>query len=146
MKHALLFLVFTIASFSSHAQVSANTPEGIIENFFKVYGHDGLDAAVDYIYTFGDESMQQSKQYVKDTLAHTINNIGGKYLGYEFMVKKAATPSLSVHGYLVKYPIGPLRFTFVFYKPQDKWVVMNFVFDSNTISELGKASRTDAKN
>lgn len=145
MKHCLLLFVFFIASFTSHAQLSINTPEAIVDNFFKIYDHDGLNAAVDFIYTYGDESMQESKKYVQDTLAHTIKNIGGKYLGHEFMVKKYASPSLCLYGHLVKYSLAPLRFTFVFYKPQDKWVIMNFVFDSNTISELGKASRTDFK-
>ena len=141
MKNGVLLLILVIASFNSRAQVSSDTPEGIIENFFKVYEKDGEKAAVANIYAYGDSSMQQSMKYVTDTLAHTSNNLGGKCLGSELITKKCMSGSLCYYSYLVKYRLAPLRFTFVFYKPQDKWEVMNFVFDSNAINDLAKASK-----
>ena len=146
MKNSLLFLIFIVVSFTSKAQINAETPEGIIENFFKVYDKEGAKAAVVNIYSYGDSSMQQSMAYVRDTLAHTANYIGGKYLGHELILKKSMSPSLCLYSYLVKFRLAPLRFTFVFYKPQDKWEVMNFVFDSNSISELIRASKFDNQN
>ena len=83
MKNGMLLLILVIASFNSRAQVGTETPEGIIENFFKVYMKDGEKAAVANIYTYGDSSMQQSLKYVTDTLAHTANNLGWKCCGGE---------------------------------------------------------------
>ena len=144
MKRHILFLAILLSSFSCQAQISLDTPDGILDNFFKIYAKTGLAAAVENIYTYGDESMQQSLKYVKDTIVHTADNMGGKYLGNELITKKSVTPSLVLYSYLVKLPFAPLRLTFVFYKPKDKWMVENFLFDSNTISELIKASRVDS--
>ena len=146
MKYTLLLFFFIIAAFTCNAQTSNETPENIIDNFFKIYEKEGARAAVENIYSYGDTSMQQSLKYVQDTLEHTANYYGGKYLGSELIIKKSASPSLCLYAYLVKYRLAPIRITFIFYKPKDKWEIMNFVFDSNTISELGKASRTDFKN
>ena len=141
MKNSILCLVFIISSFTCCAQMSTDTPEGILDNFFKIYEKDGAKAAVENIYTYGDESMQKSRDYVRDTVAHTADMIGGKYLGHELITKKPASPSLCLYSYLVKFPYAPLRFTFVFYKPKDKWMVQTFSFDSNVISDLIKAGK-----
>ena len=146
MKHSLFLLLFIIASITGKAQTNSETPEGIIENFFKVYDKEGVKAAVQHIYSYGDSSMQQSLSYVQDTLAHTASYMGGKYLGHDLIVKKSASGSLMLYCYLVKYRLAPLRFTFLFYKPQDKWEIMNFLFDSNTISELMKSGKNEFKN
>jgi len=146
MKHGLLLLLLVIASVTGKAQTNNETPEGIIENFFRIYDKEGVKAAVENIYSYGDSSMQQSLKYVQDTLAHTASNMGGKYLGHDLIVKKNASASLVMYCYLVKYRLAPLRLTFLFYKPQDKWEIMNFLFDSNTISELIKSGRNDLKN
>ena len=146
MKYTLLLFFFIIATFTCNAQMSTETPEGIIDNFFKVYEKEGVRAAVANIYSYGDTSMQQSLHYVQDTLEHTANYYGGKYLGSELITKKCASPSLCLYAYLVKFRLAPIRFTFIFYKSKDKWEIMNFVFDSNTITELGKAGRNDFKN
>jgi len=145
MKHTFLFLILIMASYAGKAQYN-ETPESIVDNFFKVYEKEGAKAAVENIYSYGDSSMQQSLKYVQDTLAHTANYMGGKYLGHDLIIKKSASPSLVVLTYLVKYRLAPLRFTFLFYKPEDKWEVMNFLFDSNTIPDLMKSIKGEFKN
>ncbi len=42
--------------------------------------------------------------------------------------------------FLVKYARQPLRFTFILYKPNDKWVIQNFSWDSALEDELYNAS------
>ncbi len=145
MKHAFLFLVLSVFFIVCRAQVTEKTPENILENFFKIYEKEGPRAAVDNIYSFGDESMQQSREYVRDTLANTAVPLGGKLLGSELILKKEISPSLLAYTYLVKFNYAPLRLTFIFYKPKDKWMVQHFSFDANVISELYRATRLEQR-
>ena len=143
MKHYILSLVFILVSLAGNAQVSGETPETIIDNFCKIYEKEGAKAAVDNIYTYGDSSMQSSKDYVRDTLANTAKPMGGTYLGSELITKVAAAPSLIAYTYLVKFNYAPLRVTLIFYKPKDKWMVQHFSFDTNIFSEVYKATRLE---
>ena len=143
MKNTILLLAFITCSLTGRAQAGAETPEAILETFFNTYTKSGIKPAVEKIYTYGDESMQQSLKYVEDTIAHTIEQIGSKYLGHELITKKIISPCLCLYTYLLKFPYAPLRFTFVFYKPDNKWVIENFLFDGSIISDMIRASKTE---
>ena len=145
MKYYLLSLMFIISSVTCIAQVTSDSPESILDNFFKVYQKEGAKAAVENIYTYSDSSMQQSRDYVRDTLFHTAEPLGGKYLGNELIAKKVITPSLVAYTYIVKYGLAPIRLTFMFYKPRDKWMLQHFSFDSNLFSEVYKATRIEGQ-
>jgi hypothetical protein len=143
MKHYIFSLIFVLTAFAVSGQTAGETPETIIDNFFKVYEKEGAKAAVDIIYTYGDSSMQQSKEFVRDTLASTAKSMGGKYLGSEMINKVGASSSLTAYTYLVKFTYAPMRITFIFYKPKDKWMVQHFSFDTNLFSEVYKATRLE---
>ena len=140
MKHYFLFLTLLLSSLVGIAQTTIE-PDAILENFFKVYQKEGSRAAVNNIYSFGDSSMQQSKDYVSDTLYHTAEFVGGKCLGSEQINKKVVTPSLIAYTYMVKFKYAPLRLTFIFYKPSDKWMIQHFSFDANLFNEVYKSTR-----
>ena len=143
MKYWLITILFLVSGYVCFAQTTSETPETIIDNFFKVYKKEGARAAVDMIYTYGDSSMQQSREYVRDTFAHTAAPMGGTILGNEQINRVAVAPSLVGYTYLVKYTYAPMRITFLFYKPNDKWMVQHFSFDTNVFSELYKATRLE---
>ena len=134
MKRTIFLLLVIIGSYSAQAQ-SANTPEDIIAHFFAIYEKDGLKPGLDNIFSYGDKEVMKALSYIKDTLAGTAKGLGQKYSGYELILKKNITPSYGLYSYLIKYPSGPLRFNFIFYKPQDKWVIIDFSFDSQIVPE-----------
>jgi len=64
----------------------------------------------------------------------------GKYHGFEKIVRKELGESLVLESYLVKYDRQPLRFTFKFYKPNDKWILFNFQYDEDVDEELSESA------
>ncbi len=138
-----LFLLFTITLFFSSCNdpKNSNSPEQIVNAFFATYEKHGIDSAVNNTFINADQDIKDKLPYIKDTLSKIISMVGVKYYGNEIIAKKNITGSLCMCSYLVKYPIYPLRFTFIFYKPQDKWVILKFTFDaylSSETEELGK--------
>ena len=47
--------------------------------------------------------------------------------------------------FLVKYEREPIRFTFLLYKPKDKWEVLNFSFNENMDKEIEDANKAEKK-
>ena len=136
MKKGIFFLVFVVTAYSVSAQKNTNfTPDQILSNFFSIYEKDGPRVALDTLFSYGDKDMQRSVSYLKDTLSGTARSVGKKYNGSELIIKKNVTPSLVVYSYMAKYPTSPLRFTFVFYRPEDKWMILKFSFDSNLVQD-----------
>ena len=140
MKRSVFFLVFVITSYSGIAQTNSS-PEGIIDNFFRLYEKKSLSTALDTIFSYGDKYVTRALPYIKDTLAGTIKGVGNKYCGNELIMKKNVSPSYCIYSYLVKYPANPLRFTFIFYKPEEKWIMLSFFFDSNLLTETTDLTR-----
>ncbi len=138
MKNGLIFLFVFIASFSCNAQTNASTSDNIIDNFFHIYEKNGLYTSIDTLFSYGDKDVFAALSYMKDTLAGTIKEAGKKYCGYELIIKKSVTPSYCYYSYLVKYPTHPIRFNFIFYKPEGKWILIDFSFNSNIASEAGQ--------
>jgi len=65
----------------------------------------------------------------------------GEYYGYELITEKSVGKSFKLVSYMVKYDRQPMRFTFVFYKPKDKWQVQNFQYDDNLDVELEESGK-----
>ena len=143
MKKRILSFLIIIISCTCKAQSNDNPAlEKIIDNFFSIY-EKNVSTALDTIFSYADKNVHGALPYIKDTLAGTIKADGGKYSGHELIVKKYATPSYCFYSYLIKYPIRPMRFNFTFYKPEDKWVMVNFSFDSNIGSEITELGKID---
>ncbi|MGN6395687.1 MAG: hypothetical protein ACTHMI_08990 [Mucilaginibacter sp.] len=121
------------------------TASGIIEVFFKKYKEDGTSAAIDFLfgtnkYFTNPAGISQLKAKL-DSLRQGIGN----YLGRDLIVQKTASNSLVFYSYLVKHEIQPIRFTFIFYKPQNEWVLYRFKYDDQMDAELEEAGRISNK-
>ncbi|MES2113252.1 MAG: hypothetical protein V4577_31160 [Bacteroidota bacterium] len=127
------------------APATPKTAPGIIEAFFKKYKDDGTSAAIDYLfgtnkYFTNPAGILQLKAKL-DSLRQGI----GTYLGRDLIVQKTASNSLIFYSYLVKHEIQPIRFTFIFYKPQNEWVLYRFKYDDQMDAELEEAGRINNK-
>ena len=121
------------------------TASGIVDAFFKKYKDDGTSAAVDYLFStnkyFTNPAGIAQLKAKLDSLRQGI----GTYLGRDLIVQKTASTSLVFYSYLVKHEIQPIRFTFIFYKPQNEWVLYRFKYDDQMDAELEEAGRINNK-
>jgi len=130
------------------AAVPAVAPKSalsIIDAFFKKYKDDGTGPAVDYLfgtnkYFTNTGGISQLKVKL-DSLRLTV----GAYLGKELIAQRSASPSLYFYSILVKNEIQPLRFTFMFYKPKNDWVLYRFKYDDQMDTELEEAGKINNK-
>ncbi|ASU32626.1 hypothetical protein [Mucilaginibacter xinganensis] len=117
----------------------------LVNTFFKKYKEEGTSAAVDYIfgtnkYFTNTAGITQLKAKL-DSLRQGVGN----YLGKDLIVQKNASNSLVFYSYLVKHEIQPIRFTFMFYKPQNDWVLYRFKYDDQMDAELEDAGKINNK-
>jgi len=117
----------------------------IIDQFFKKYKDDGTAVAIDYLfgtnkYFTNSAGISQLKSKL-DSLRQGI----GTYLGKDMIIQRSASNSLIFYSYLVKHEVQPLRFTFIFYKPQNDWVLYRFKYDDQMDAELEEAGKINNK-
>ena len=67
----------------------------------------------------------------------------GDYQGEEFIYKGGIGESFSTYIYLVKYDRQPIRFTFEFYRPKEKWILYSFKFDDNFDEDFEEAIKSE---
>jgi len=133
----LSMLVFLSASILK----AQTTTEEITNEFFKIY-IKSPQKAVDYI--FGTNKwMERNKDGVENVKTQLAGFLGlvGDYYGYEKITEKSIGESYKLVSYMIKYERQPVRFTFIFYKPKDKWQVQNFQYDDSLGDELEEAGK-----
>ena len=116
--------------------------EEITHEFFRLYPTSPTKA-VDYAFKTNSWILERNKdgiENVKNQLVNAIELVGTFY-GHEKITEKSIGHSYKLVSYMVKYDRQPIRFTFVFYKPQEKWQVQNFQFDDNLDDELEEAGK-----
>lgn len=122
---------------STNSQVKNENPELIkrIDVFFEKYKKNATSDAIDFIFdSTKDVSPEQLKE-LKEKLS-SINLTMGKFNGYEQITIQSTSPSFIYYSYLVKYDIKPVRFIFIFYKPDDQWKLYKFKYDDKIDTEL----------
>ena len=137
----MMFIFLAFLSFSCKAQKKAVAPDSIVNAFFTEYKENGINNAIDNIFSGSDLDKRKALPFIKDTLAQTIKLVGERYYGQELIIKKSVTSSLCFYSYLVRYPISPLRFTFIFYTAENEWKLIKFSFDDNLSTEMEEIGR-----
>ncbi len=132
------------------AAATAKTPVvkgamDLVNTFFKKYKDEGTGPAIDYIFGtnkyFTNSAGISTLKGKLDSLRQSV----GAYLGKDLIVQKSASNSLVFYSFLVKHEIQPIRFTFMFYKPQNDWVLYRFKYDDQMDSELEDAGKISNK-
>ncbi len=114
--------------------------ENYCNTFFVKYEENGIDKAVDYIFSTNPQINKDDSQIVNlKTELHEAAKLLGEYNGYGLIATKSIANSYIYCSYLIKYSRQPLRFSFIFYKPKDKWVLHKFTFDNELEKELETA-------
>ena len=133
----LLFLSVTAA------RAQEETPVTISKKFFELYASKPMDA-IDYIFSGMKLNKQVSDDItaIKKNLKVTIDQ-GGPYYGYDLITEKGVGNNFKLLSYMARYDKQPVRFIFVYYKPNDKWKIYTFQFNTNLDDELTNAASVD---
>jgi len=135
----LAVLVFCLSLLFSSAQTSIDE---ITTEFFSLYSKSP-QKAIDYAFSSNKWMMDRKKDAVESIKRKVAGDIEllGKYYGYEKITSKSIGDSFVLVSFMVKYDRQPIRFTFVFYMPDNKWQLQNFKYDVALDEELEEAAR-----
>ena len=124
---------------------SLKTPVALIDSFFAKYKKDGTGAAIDYL--FGTNKMFNNEAAIAVLKAKldSAQRSFGQYIGRELISRESAGASLVFYSYLVKFTVQPMRFEFMFYKPQNDWLLYRFKYDDQMEVELEEAGKINNK-
>lgn len=137
LKLTLIILTFFLA-----IQVRAQTNDKeIIKEFFEVFENDPIQA-LEYAFSTNPWMARNvdGVESVKNKFADLLPLIGD-YYGWETITEKKIGENYKLVSYMVRYDRQPLRLTFIFYKPNDKWQVQNLQYDDNLDDELEEAAK-----
>ena len=136
----LTLLIVTVLS--TNILKAQTTTEEITTEFFKTF-EKSPQKAVDYVFGTNKWMMDRNKDGIENVKTQLTSFLGlvGDYYGYEKITEKSVGESYKLVSYMIKYDRQPVRFTFVFYKPKDKWQVQNFQYDDNLDDELEESGK-----
>jgi hypothetical protein len=129
-------LILTFVIISMNQVFCQESEKEILNNFFEIYKTNSTKA-VDYIYSSNKwidsegDAVKQLKSQLKQ-----YEELVGDFYGEEFIYKSELGESFITYIYLAKYERQPFRFTFEFYKPNDKWTLFSFKFDDSFDDDL----------
>jgi hypothetical protein len=86
--------------------------------------------AIDNLYSSNPAMGQKIQQLnvMKQQVA-MVANLFGKAIGVEDYIVEQITPSITRVVKIMKYDVHPVVWEFYFYKPHDKWVASNSIFN-----------------
>lgn len=137
MRYLKFFATLLFLSTCFHLSAQ-NAPDSMIHRFFSKYQEKRNDALYD-IYASNPWKSSDEVYAVKTRLSNTVTAIG-KYIGYELITRKSIGDNFILCSYMVRYEREPVRFTFVFYRSKDSWILYDLKFDDDLESELQKAA------
>ena len=141
----ILVMALTFLNSCGKAQTAINSDNSdpalkeIINTFFKKYSNSPSEA-IDYIFKSNKSFTPQQASELKDKFRDASLKIG-LFNGFEPITTKNTTSSFVLFSYLVKHDNQPIRFTFIFYKPKNDWMLYKFKFDDSLDAELEESGR-----
>jgi len=117
----------------------------LVDSFFDKYKNGNTSEAIDYIfssniYTSKNPQLPAFKKTLVAKLDSLRQNIG-QYKGKDIITEKSTTDNFVLISYLVKHQYQPIRFTFVFYRPEEAWMLYKFISDDQVDTELEDAGK-----
>ncbi len=139
IKLILAFAVFSM----THSGIAQRSPKEIVDQFFTDYKTVGSSMALDNLYKTNKwmDRATDAITNLKSQLEGLNEDYVGEYYGYELIVEKKLSQSYILLSYLVKFDRQPIRYTFQFYKPNDKWSLYSFKYDGSIDAEIEEAAK-----
>lgn len=143
MKHILNLIILSLAIYScSNANSQSGealTPEKINEHFFDLYDSKGPSEALEFVFSTNNWINETQTLEVKNKLVELTKQLGD-YQGKEVISKRSISEDYLLYSFLIKYDRQPIRYLFIYYKPNNKWQLQKFQYDDNLEIELIEAA------
>lgn len=142
MKKLFLLALFALLALLAYCQMDHTT---LVELFFTEYRALGPEKALEHLYASslvperGRTSFSERRTELRQLTPLYIGN----YRDYHLLATRSAGPYLVSHSYLVRYEQRPARFTFTFYKANDRWGLYEFSIDTDLVKELNATLKLD---
>lgn len=139
----VMLLLLVLFSCVQTRKTDDEEPRKIIETFFATYEKEGTEEALNEIFATNEYFAMlpvHSIGELKDKLSSYEDSVG-KYCGYEIIGKRVIGKSMIHYSCVVNFELQPLRYSFTLYKPQNKWMLYNFKFDSDLVDELDESAK-----
>jgi len=130
-RFKILLILFTLIQSSCSSNSKDGGSQIIIKKFFSLYETKGVESALNYAYSTNSwlaSGSREDTQKVIMQLKEFTTKLG-KLNGFELLKKKDINERYTVCSYMLMYDRQPLRFTFIFYKPNVEWQLQSFQYD-----------------
>lgn len=135
------YLYFVLLFFLSSTILCGQTPEELSKKFFIDFDSNS-SKAIDNIYKTNSHSIELTEAInnMKEVASNYPKSLG-KYYGYELITQVKITNNFVLLTYMVRFDRQPMRFTFIYYKPSEKWNLYSLNFSPNLDEELEQTAK-----
>ena len=121
-------------------------PKQLAEDFIQSLGTDHQDEAMENLFSTNSAAfMQKGRQdKMKLEISQMVRG-GGKFSGADLLAEKQLGERMIGLTYLLRFNRSPIRFEFVFYKPDDRWMILKFSTRSGLADEIVEAMRDEVR-
>jgi len=120
-----------------HSFAQPNDYHDIAAKFFELVEHKKPGEAVDYV--FGTNPWLEK---VPDQVAAVrtqfsgLEALVGQYIDHEILIDTEISSRYVYVYFLAAYERQPIKVEFHFYRPKDKWVLLNFYFNADISADV----------
>ncbi|MCC3160322.1 hypothetical protein LJ737_24000 [Hymenobacter sp. 15J16-1T3B] len=137
MKKLFTLLLLSLLALPGYCQMDHTS---LVELFFTEYTLLGPEKALEHLYATSAAPQHNQagfEQQRAELRKLTPENVG-KYCGRQQIRATGLSWNLAATSYLVRFEQQPVRFTFTFYKAQDRWGLYAFTVDTDLAAELAE--------
>ncbi len=135
-----LFLIMTfvlIITFNTAAEdigfAQRSQTKDFCDSFLNLMVEEDIEQAFDMVEKEWPFSISEIQSLESSTIKQldSIKGRFGKILGYELIKEDKIKESFIKYTYVMKYEKHIIRWKFIFYKPEDKWILNSLNFDDS---------------
>ena len=109
----------------------------VVTKFFDVLGEQQSGPAIDYAFSTNPWASVQKAQITQLKLQYaSLEPLVGKLQGYDVFINEVVADRYAYVLVLAAYEKQPVKIEIIMYKPADKWVVQNFLFNTDFVAEV----------
>ncbi len=138
-KLSLILIIVLILSFSHNVVADEmgfakqEQTRDFCNSFLASMVEEDIEKAFDMVENEWPFSISEIQSLESSTIKQldSVKGRYGKILGYELIKEEKIKDSFIKYTYVMKYEKHIIRWKFIFYKPEDRWILNTFNFDDS---------------
>ena len=138
-KLSLMLIIVLVLSFSVHVVANdlgfANKEQtkDFCDDFLTYMVEENIEKAFDKVKNEWPFSISEIQSLESSTIKQldSVKGRFGEILGYELITEEELKDTFIKYTYVMKYEKHIIRWKFIFYKPEDRWILNTFNFDDS---------------